>query len=163
MKNYINDVSIDDSALDVELLELPKLVLQYAENCAAAKNKMDVLKDELDLKRAELDKKVRRKPSLLGDVKPTEASYASYVESHPEYQDVVDRHNDARFEYETAKGAVAAIETKKESLRLLVSLYGQNYFAGPSVPRDLSVEAARKRRDTDVQSRIADKMSRTKR
>jgi len=41
-----------------------------------------------------------------------------------------------------------------------VILHGQGYFAGPSVPRDLSFEAQKARKQEITDAKIGDKMKR---
>ena len=63
---------------------------------------------------------------------------------------------DARYEFNTAKGAVRAVDQRKESLENLVRLHGQHYFAGPKIPRDLSseVEQHKIRKESNAKIRI---------
>ena len=46
----------------------------------------------------------------------------------------------AQYELEVMGAAVRALDQKKSALENLVRLQGQNYFAGPSVPRTIGAE-----------------------
>ena len=56
--------------------------------------------------------------------------------------------------FETAKGAVKAIDTKKTALENLVKLHGQSYFAGPAIPRNLNKEWEQKEQETQSNKKI---------
>jgi hypothetical protein len=64
----------------------------------------------------------------------------------------------AKFEVDTCQGAVSAIEQRKSMIEALIKLHGQQYFAGPSIPRQLNEE--REKRSENVQKKIASKMTR---
>ena len=54
-----------------------------------------------------------------------------------------------KYESDMAKGAVRALESKKDALENLVKLHGQQYFAGPKMPRDISWEREQKQNRAD--------------
>ncbi|KKM60272.1 hypothetical protein LCGC14_1543490, partial [marine sediment metagenome] len=60
--DYETDIVIDESALDVEWLEQPRLFLQYGRNEHRARRDMDYAKERLDLVKAKLDKAMRADP-----------------------------------------------------------------------------------------------------
>jgi hypothetical protein len=63
----------------------------------------------------------------------------------PEYTEASNRVIEAKYEAKVLAGVVKAIDARKTMLETLVKLHGQQYFAGPNVPRDLSHEAEKKR------------------
>lgn len=138
--DFTNDVAIDQSGLDVELLRQPTLILQYSKYAADMKMVMQLAKENIDLVKGELDKKIRSNPERYEIEKLTEAVVLNTINAHPKYRQAVQDHIDASYEHEIARGALSALEHKKEALSELVRLFGQNYFAGPSLPRDLSAE-----------------------
>jgi len=138
--DYEKDTSIDEQGLDVEWLKQPSLMFKYGKHGAQAKLDMDHAKEDLDVTKAQLDRDVRAFPDNYGLNKLTETIVANTIINQPEYKDANDQYLNAKYEYDMAMAAVRAIDQKKTALENLVRLHGQQYFAGPSVPRDLSKE-----------------------
>jgi hypothetical protein len=152
--NYLEDINIDESALDIEWLRQPYLMLEYGMYCADKRKEMDVYKEEIKLVEAKLDKKIRES----SERKMTESELNRMIAMQPEYQEAVKRYINAKYEYEIASAAVRALETKKSALENLVKLHGQQYFAGPKVPRNLEKEWENMK-GKYVDSRIAKKLN----
>jgi len=137
---FEEDIRIDEDALDIEWLNQPRLMLRYSKISAEAKMEMLLRKENLDLVKADLDKEIRSDPEKFGVVKITETAVSNTIISHKLYKEANTAYLQAQYEADIAKGAVSAVEHKKDALENLVRLFGQNYFAGPQVPRDLSYE-----------------------
>lgn len=154
--SYDDDIVIDETALDVEWLEQPRMMLKYAKLVAKAQYDLDLAKEERDSVKARLDKRIREDPEghgvVAGSRGVTEGSIAAAVQVHPEYDKVNQAYMSSVYEHNVASGVVRAFDQRKSALENLVRLHGQQYFAGPSVPRDLSEE--RKRRDSDANGRV---------
>jgi len=142
--NYEEDIKIDETSLDVEWLEQPKLFMRYARYAAETQKMFDLAKTNLDLVKAELDKAVREDPDKFGIEKLTETVVLNTILSLPEYKEANEKCINAKYEADIAKSAVRAFEQRKEALENLVRLHGQQYFAGPKIPRDLSFEVKQK-------------------
>lgn len=138
--NYEQDVRIDPDALDLEWLEQSALMMKYTKHAAVTRDLMDKAKEKLDFVKAELDLDIRNNPSAYNLPKITEGAIASAISLNEKYQKAVEDYNEARFENEVAQGAVRSIDQKKTALENLVRLFQASYFAGPSVPRDLTEE-----------------------
>jgi hypothetical protein len=163
--NYEEDMKIDESALDVEWLNQSSLMIKYAKLCAKAHLDMDLEQEKLNLVKFDLDYKIRLNPKDYGislDVKITEAVILGTTLQQDEYQEANKQFLLRRYEYETIKGAVTAVEHRKTSLENLVKLFGQQYFAGPSVPRDLSKEWIKRQTQESVDAGVSDKLNRIK-
>jgi hypothetical protein len=162
--NYEKDISIDENALDIEWLEQPSLVFKYSQWSAKCKLEVDRASEKLNIIKAELDQKVREDPEKYGVSKVTENAISNAIISHSKYQDAKADYLDKKYEAEMAQAAVWALNDKKAALENLVRLNGQNYFAGPSVPRDLSKEWIKKAEQRKVNSsiRITTKLSERK-
>ena len=156
--NYEQDITIDDSALDIEWLEQPRLFMKYARHSAEASRDLDKAKENLDIVKAEIDLKIRSNPEKYGLEKVTETAIQNTILTNKQYQETNQAMLDARYEAEMAKGAVRAMEQRKDALENLVRLHGQQYFAGPKVPRDLTWE--RQERQKRVDAGVAGKMMR---
>jgi hypothetical protein len=137
---FEEDIRIDEDALDIEWLNQPRLMLKYSKISAEAKMEMLLRKENLDLVKADLDKEIRSDPEKFGIVKITETAVSNTIISHKLYKEANTTYLQAQYEADIARGAVSAVEHKKDALENLVRLFGQNYFAGPQVPRDLSYE-----------------------
>lgn len=139
--DYLDDVTIDEKALDVEWLKQASLTFRYSKLAAEVRKKLDLKKEELELLKADLDRAIRTNPEGFGiEVKITEAVVNATILKQPEYQQLNQEVIELKFEYEVATAAVKAIDAKKMALENLVKLFAQNYFAGPATPRDLSKE-----------------------
>lgn len=160
--NYSEDIRIDESSLDVEWLDQPVKMLEYSRHAAEMRREMDRAKDALDLSKAELDRKIRTRPEKFGLEKVTEGAVVNAIIAHEDYQNALSDYNDARYENEVAQGAVRAFEQRKSALENLVKLFGQQYFAGPTLPRDLSNERLEIERNKRSDAGVAGKMKRIK-
>lgn len=138
--NYEQDVSIDETSLDVEWLQQSDLMYKYARYQAETKKAMDEAKERLDFIRAKLEMDIRANPESYGLSKVTESAIASTILLQPEYQEASKQYIEAKYENDVAAVAVRAIDQKKTALENLVKLLSVSYFAGPSAPRDLSLE-----------------------
>ena len=156
--NYEQDITIDDSALDIEWLEQPQLMIKYIRHASQTSRDLDKAKENLDIVKAEIDLKIRSNPEKYGLEKVTEAAIQNTILTSKQYQEVNQTMLDVKYEAEMAKGAVRAMEQRKDALENLVRLHGQQYFAGPKVPRDLTWE--RQERQKRVDAGVAGKMMR---
>ena len=138
--NYERDVSIDETALDVEWLQQADLMYKYARYQAETKKAMDEAKERLDFIKAKLEMDIRTNPESYGLSKVTESAIASTILLQSEYQEASKKYIEAKYENDVAVAAVRAIDQKKTALENLVKLLSVSYFAGPSAPRDLSLE-----------------------
>ncbi len=147
---YEQDLAIDETALDIEWLGQPQLMLKYTGLQASARRSVDKTKEKLNVVKAGLDKTIRSDLIASGD-KMTETIILNTIIIHKDYKKVVKKLINVQYEYEMVKGAVQACDQRKTTLENLVKLHGQQYFAGPKVPRDLFKEAET-RRDRDKAS-----------
>lgn len=145
--DYESDITIDETALDVEWLEQAPLALRYGRHVAAMRRRVNHLDEKKKVTRSELIRKANEDPrECCGKDKPNAADIEAYYRAQPEYQQVVNDLLDAQYELDYAEMAKNEIAfTRKAALENLVRLHGQQYFAGPSVPRDLAKEARAER------------------
>ena len=156
--NYEEDIRIDESALDVEWLNQPGLFMKYSRHLAETRKILDETKQKLDVTRAEVDKAIRKNPEACGIIKVTEGSIQSAIITNSDYTEAYQEYLNSKYETDMAQGAVNAFNQRKDALENLVRLNGQQYFAGPRVPRDLA--QARKEKERKVDSGIGNKLSR---
>lgn len=157
--SYESDMYIDESALDVELLGQASLMAKYTRMTAQAQLDRDLAKEDLELTRAKLDLAIRDDPESYGLGKVTETAINNVILINDDYRAKLKDYHDANFEYNALQGTVRSIDHKKSALENLVRLYGLDYIAGPSVPRDLT--EARKIRAEEMDHRIGSSLRRT--
>lgn len=160
MNNYENDVTIDPEALDVEWLRQPSLVYKYSRMVAEKQTEVTNCKEALEFIKASLDREIRKNPEKFEIDKMTEAAVSNTILVNSKYKKGMEEYLEAVYELNILKGVQDALNNKKTALENLVKLNGQNYFAGPSVPRDLTKEWERKEHDNEVNQGIASKMKR---
>ena len=153
--NYERDMAVDESALDVEWLRQPQLMLRYTRHTAEMKRQADQAKEAVDVEAADLDRRIRNKPRAFSLDKPTEAGVRNAIVLQPAYQRATAAYIDAKYEYDMAMAAVRAMDQRKTALENLVRLHGMAYFAGPSVPRDLSKEWETKQHQKKANTAVA--------
>jgi len=144
--NYEQDIRIDETALDVEWLGQPMLMIKYARHAADCRMNLDLAKERVDYVKAELDKSIREKPSSFKIEKLTESAIQNIILTQEKYMDAEEKLIHARYELDIANAAVRALDARKDALENLVRLHGQQYFAGPRIPRDLQSEAEKRRK-----------------
>jgi len=157
---YEKDMEIDPNALDIECLEQANLMLRYSTICANWEREAARLKEKLALIDAKLDADIRANPEKYKISKITEPVVANTILTLEEHQLACAEYWDAKYEHGVAKGAVDAVSERKDMLESLIKLHGQQYFAGPSVPRDLGYEQQQKYKQKSVDRDISRKMSR---
>lgn len=131
------DRLIDPSQLDLAAATQADVFFHWAKEASEARGKMDQAKIQIELVENRIALDCRSNPEKYGLAKTTEAAIAAVVKNHREYQQAVSRHLKAMQESQLAVCAAAAMEQRKRMIEVLVTLHGQQYFAGPSVPRDL--------------------------
>jgi len=145
--DFENDMRIDESALDVEWLNQASLAMQYGRYWAEKVEAVQLAEEHVKLIRAELIQQANEDPdTYLGEgVKPTAVNVESYYRTHRRHKNAKEKLIKTQYELNIAEIAKNEISrTRKAALQNLVVLHGQNYFAGPSVPRDLTYESTQK-------------------
>jgi hypothetical protein len=157
--SYEQDMYIDEDALDVELLGQADKMVKYSRMLAEAQRDRDLSKESLDLIKAEIDLDIRDNPEKYKLTKITVDAVHSCILMEEEYQDAQKEVNRCTFEANVLVGVIKAIDHRKSALEHLVKLYGQNYFAGPSIPHNLS--ELREEHTAKLEHRIGQSLTRT--
>jgi len=159
--DYKADVKIDETALDIEWLEQASLAMKYGRFYAVAKKNLTASVEKLKVIKAELIAEANKNPmKCCKKDKPNAADIEAYYRNHQRHKDAKDEWMELQFELDMCEIAKNEISfTRKSALENLVRLHGQQYFAGPKVPRDISWEKKemQKRRDMIVGSHITRK------
>lgn len=133
------DLNIDPGHLDVECVRQGDLFFKWAERSVEAKARVDRLDLRCEVTEAKLQAEIRLRPSAFGldPDKVTEAGVKAAVIRSQRLRDVKVTHLEAKKEAALLEKAVTAMDVKKRMIESLVTLHGQNYFAGPSTPNNL--------------------------
>ena len=158
--NYEKDIEIDPDALDICWLDQPNIMRKYTGHSALMQKKVDEAKEKLELIKAELDKKIRSNPAKYELTKVVDATVAATIIIQPKYQEASTDYIEAKFELNIAKGAVDAVEHRKSALENMVKLFGQTYFAGPNMPRNINKEWEEHQKQKNADATVGLKMKR---
>jgi hypothetical protein len=135
---FKEDIKLDPNELDVAAATQGELFIKWAERAVKARTEMEYAKLQLETKQARLQIRCRKSPRKFKLEKLTEGAIQAAVLLHPEYQAAHEHYLDARQVCAMLEKAVNGMEMRKRMIEVLITLHGQQYFAGPSVPRDLS-------------------------
>jgi hypothetical protein len=162
---FEQDKKIDPGALDIEACQQAELFFKWAERAIDARHEYDQAKFRMGVKEADLAIRIRKEPSKFGIAKVTDKSVDAAISKHPEYQEAHEDYLDARRNSMLLDKAVDAMEQKKRMIEVMITLHGQSYFAGPSVPRDIvsAFHEKTKEREESTDRRMAKKARRRKR
>jgi len=155
--NYAEELRIDPNLLDVECLRQPELFMEWAERATEAHADIERAKLRMDVKKATIDKEVREDPGKFGLSKVTEAAVQSAVLSSEEYREKNLDYIKAMSNAKLLDYAVRAFDQRKSMLNNLITLHGQQYFAGPKVPHDLPAEFLKHREKISKDTTAAQK------
>lgn len=159
--HYEKDMRIDEESLELEWLDQANLAFKYGSHWAECKRQLALAEENIKLVRSELINEVNENPdSCLGaGIKPTAPVVEAYYRNHERHIRAKQTWIDLQFETDIAEVAKWEISnTRKAALENLVRLHGQQYFAGPSVPRDITWE--RKQKGERANNTVANSMKR---
>lgn len=159
--DYETDIIISTDDLDLDCRDQPVLMLKYTKHLAEMKRQVDNAKEALSITKAEVDRKIREHPEAYGiEGKVTEGAITSALLTEDDYQEASKKYIDCNYEANMADGAVKAFSDRKSMLEALIKLHGQQYFAGPKVPRDLSYESQKREKQKTINQGIKTSLSR---
>uniref|UniRef100_A0A6M3K1C3 Uncharacterized protein n=1 Tax=viral metagenome TaxID=1070528 RepID=A0A6M3K1C3_9ZZZZ len=141
--DYDKDISVDPLQLDVEWAKQAQTFHRYAEQAADARDLMERQKEKVAVLEAELGLAIRSNPTKYGLEKVTEGAIQSKILLDSSRKEAMEKLATLIHRHELLSIAVRSLDQKKSALENLVRLQGQNYFASPSVPRDIGSEWAK--------------------
>ena len=163
--DYERDMQIDPDALDVEWLGQAGLALRYGRHVCELQRQVAQLRERVKTVRSELIRQANDAPEeCCNKTRPNAADIEAYYRTQERYKQAVEEAQEA--EYELAYAEVAKNEicyTRKAALENLVVLHGQQYFAGPKIPRNISKEWERRQREKAANTKVGRVMRRRKR
>lgn len=136
--SYEQDMYIDENVLDVELLKQPSLVAKYSRMLADAQQDKDIAKERLELLRSEISLDIRDNPSKYKLDKVTEGSITACILMEEDFQEAQKEVHATTHKVNVLTGIMKSLDHRKSTIENLVKLFGQNYFAGPAIPHNLT-------------------------
>jgi hypothetical protein len=160
IKRFNADHSIDPASLDLAAATQAEVFFYWAQQSVSAKMALDQAKSKFELIESRLKIQARSSPEEFGIGKVTEGSLDEVVKTHKDYLEAQDVLFKVREDSLLLDWAVQALEQRKRMIEVLVTLHGQQYFAGPATPHDLvenwnSYQTGKRERLNDTQRGVA--------
>lgn len=157
--DYDKDSEIDETALDVELLEQGNLARKYAKHLVHIRKLEKKAHEKVKTLRSELIGKTAAEPlETTGKKSPNAGDIEAYYRRDEEYKTAKQDWIEAFAELEYAEQAQKEISYgRRKSIEGLITLHGQQWFAGPKVPRNLT--EAREARQKEANAKVRMKRS----
>lgn len=153
MLDYKNDVKIDPTSLELEWLDQAELAVDYGKEWSVIKKKVALLDEKIKVLRSKLIREAWEFPERClkqpkGSIQTVEAYYRNDKKHKKLKQEWIEAQEELDL-VEVAKNEIAF--TRKSALENMVKLYVANYFAGPTVPRNLmEVRQSREQQRADA-------------
>lgn len=146
MKNFEEDLKINQYDLTKELIEHPQKFYSWAKEFVLAQQEAQRIKGKLELLQDELSLKIRQDPKKfdLSD-KPTEATIKSAINVHKDVKKLTEKYMERLGVEKILSKAERAFEHRKKALEGLVSLQLQNYHSEPKVKPETQQNVERQR------------------
>lgn len=132
-----SDIYLDPEQIDVEATKQANTFFKWSRRLARAKTVSEKLEHMVDVQEARYQIDCRAHPADFGLENVTEPAIKAAVKIHKPFVRLVEQWYEARAAFTLLEPIVKAMEQKKRMLEILTTLHGQEYFAGPSVPRNL--------------------------
>jgi len=156
-EEFESDLFIDKFSLDQECVDQPTLYAKYGELHADAIQERDFVKESLDIKKAELYRKIRENPTKYGcNEKPTESAVSNIITEDRSIQDLSEELREKNHQVNVLGVAREAFVHRKKSLENLVELYLTSYF---SQPRTTNQKENVREDNREVQKKIKSKLN----
>lgn len=125
---------LDENNLDEEWKKQAAIYANFFRNYALNVKKKGETKREIRVRSADLNLKIREKPSsyLKGATKPTESAFESYIETDKEICRLNDELIDAEYNIALYGGAMEAMGHKKKALEYFGFKEYARYYSEPS-------------------------------
>lgn len=132
---FKDDIKISIYQLDKAAIEQPELYEEWSRQWAEAVFERDKLKENLTIKKAEIDALIRQIPSKFGwaqDKAPTEAWIGQQIILNNEIVHLNQLLIEAQYNVNIMASAKESIEHRGKAIGTLTELYKGNYFVAKS-------------------------------
>lgn len=134
---FKSDIAIDVDALDYEWTRQASLAQKYGELVANAILDRDRKKDQLAIKRAEIDLDIRENWTDWGfPSKPTENGISNAILSNEDIQKLQDELHELNYEVNSLTSIRGAFDHKRSALENLSKLYLAGYWGEARIPTE---------------------------
>lgn len=145
--NYEDDLRIDGHSLDLECLDQAARFMRYSRELADARDRLARAERHQDIVEAEANDRARKRLTDPDKKAPTVDAVKAAVAVDEAVKKAAAEILDLKHEVDVLQAAVSAFDHRKRMLENLVTLHGQQYFAGPRVPNDIGREFVRQGRE----------------
>ena len=131
------DTFIDKDTLDKELVFHGEIFEKWSVRLADAIEERDLKKSDIEIKKAELDKKIRSDPAEFGlKEKPTETSISNAILLDEEIQELNKEFINCVRNVNILTSAKEDMHNKRKRIEKLVELYLGSYWAEPKLNKE---------------------------
>jgi|TARA_Y100000310_G_scaffold218179_1_gene219346 hypothetical protein len=134
-REYEKDIVINEKDLKEEWERQAGLYLHYSVELAHVEKEKNKTREQLDLVKAKLDKKIRENPKDFGIAKITENVISNSIMLQEEFVHLNEIYINKVYEVSVLQGVIRAFDHKKKALENLVQLYLSGYNAEPKPTR----------------------------
>lgn len=145
-------LELNPHRLDEEWRDHPDKMQYVGEQLALANDLVDRMKSKLDLVKAQVELKVRKRPAAFGIDKVTETSCEAAVTASEDVQEAVRKFNRAKLRQGELKALYEARKDCRSALENLVKLQLAAYFSEPSGPAGAGRTEAAKAVARDIEA-----------
>lgn len=124
---------IDEDDLVNEWKKHPKMFFKYSVMLPDVQKELDEANAKLDVVKAELDEKIRETPEAYNLPKTTETCISNAILRQPEVIEQQEVVRNLKHKVDVVKAYIYALQHKRDALKYMVELHGQQYFATPAV------------------------------
>lgn len=159
--DYKEETKIDPDALDVEWLDQPNRIGRWSKLLAKARRRLNKIEELIKVLRSEYILKVHRESEKIfgKGTKPTAPMVEAFYRTQRPYKEAKEDWIKATFAVNVLEGAVESFRHRRYSLQDLVQLHGQNYFAGPLEPRNLTREHQQRVKSDKAREKIMNSLN----
>jgi len=143
--NYKEDLEIDLAILEKNWSEQALLFAKWGELHAQVTSIRDRKREELDIKKAEVEKDIRSNPGKYSLDKITENAISACLKTEESIKKLSNELIDLNESVNILSVGKTSFDHRKEALKGLTQLYCADYFAKPNIP-----EKARDTFDRDI-------------
>jgi len=160
--DYLKDVAIDLHALEIEWLHQSELFMKYSQASAEASADARDAEEHVKYVRSRLFLEIIEDAIENKEPKPTDKVIEAKYRTHKRHRQAKRDWLDAARKADDLKQSVFGFQQRKAALEHLVTLYGLQYFSGPSNVRAVTREMERDHRETKVALTMKERMKKNK-
>lgn len=146
MSKFHRESDIDRYKLHEELVEQPQKYYDWAVKAARASEEREIAKHDLEVVKANTEKRIRRNPHKYGIDDPKESAIKLEVTRHPKVKRYQRKLIKAIYNEKVMNDAKTSFGQRKSMLQSLVNLNLQLHFAEVPVPQELKEPYYRSRK-----------------